>query len=84
MLNELRPSLFVLYVLEPHISSLVTSISLSGSMQWLQDHVTMINLRTFTSLTYLTQIAGLGSNTHIQSSRLEDIVPKREVLYAGG
>jgi hypothetical protein len=79
MLTEFRPRLFVFYVL-----ALVTSITLAGSMQWLQDHFTKINLRTFTSLTYLTQIVGPGSNTHPQSSQLENIVPKREVLYVGG
>jgi hypothetical protein len=45
----------------------------------------MINLRTFTSLAYLAQIAGLGINAHsTNSSQLANIVPKREVLYVGG
>ena len=44
----------------------------------------MVNLRTFTSLTYLTQVAFLGGNAQTNSSQLMDIVPKREVLYVGG
>ena len=44
----------------------------------------MVNLRTFTSLTYLTQVAFLGVNAKTNSSQLLDIVPKREVFYAGG
>jgi hypothetical protein len=44
----------------------------------------MVNLRTFTSLTYLTQAAFLGVNARTNSSQLLDIVPKREVLYVGG
>ncbi|KAJ4352035.1 uncharacterized protein N0V89_007381 [Didymosphaeria variabile] len=44
----------------------------------------MLNLRTFTSVTYLAQIAVLGGNAQYNSSQLLDIVPKREVLYVGG
>jgi hypothetical protein len=44
----------------------------------------MANLRTFTSLIYLTQVATLGGNAHTKSSQLVHIVPKREVLYVGG
>lgn len=44
----------------------------------------MVNLRTFTSLTYFTQVAFLGGNAQTNSSQLMDIVPKREVLYVGG
>ena len=44
----------------------------------------MVNLRTFTSLTYLSQIAFLGGDAHTDSSKLENIVPRREVLYVGG
>jgi hypothetical protein len=44
----------------------------------------MINLATFTSLTYFTQIAVLGGNVQTSASQLLDGVPKREVLYVGG
>lgn len=44
----------------------------------------MLNLRTFTSLTYLAQVAFYGGNAQTNSSQLLDIVPKREVLYVGG
>lgn len=44
----------------------------------------MVNLRGFTSLTYLTQVAFLGGNAQPNSSQLLNIVPKREVLYVGG
>ena len=44
----------------------------------------MVNLSTFTSLTYLMQVAFLGGNAQINSSQLMDISPKREVLYVGG
>lgn len=44
----------------------------------------MVNLRTFASLTYMTQVAFLGGNAQTSSSQLMDIVPKREVLYVGG
>lgn len=65
------------------LSCLLTNISL-GSMQWLQDRFNMVNLLTFTSLTYLTQIACLGCNAQTNTSMLLDIVPKREVFYVGG
>jgi hypothetical protein len=51
------------------------------SLQW---PFTMLNLRTFTSATYLAQIAFLGGNAQTNSSQLLGIVPKREVLYVGG
>jgi hypothetical protein len=44
----------------------------------------MVNFRTFTSLTYLSQVALLGSNAQTNVSQLMDIVPKREVFYVGG
>ncbi|KAL5439850.1 hypothetical protein PMIN07_011051 [Paraphaeosphaeria minitans] len=44
----------------------------------------MLNLRTFTSVTCLAQIAFLGSNAQTNSSGLLNLVPKREVLYVGG
>jgi hypothetical protein len=44
----------------------------------------MVNLRTFASFTYLMQAAFPGGNAQTDGSRLQDIVPKREVLYVGG
>lgn len=44
----------------------------------------MVSLRSFTSLTYFSQVAFLGGNAHPNKSQLMDIVPKREVLYVGG
>lgn len=44
----------------------------------------MVNIRTFTSVAYLSQFAFLGGNAQTNSSQLRDIVPKREVLYVGG
>ena len=44
----------------------------------------MVNLRTFTSLTYLSQIAFLGSDARTDTQKLKDVVPRREVLYVGG
>lgn len=44
----------------------------------------MVNLRTFTSLIYLTQATFIHGNALTNSSQLKDIVPKREVLYVGG
>lgn len=44
----------------------------------------MVNLRTLTSLTYLTQVAFTEGNAQTNSSQLLDIVPKREVFYVGG
>ena len=44
----------------------------------------MMNLRTFASVSYLSQIAFLGSNAQTNPSQLLDIVPKRDVLYVGG
>jgi hypothetical protein len=60
------------------------NVSLPGSLQNIQDWLTMVNLRTFTSLTYLSQVVFLGGNAQTNSSQLGDIVPKREVFYAGG
>lgn len=50
----------------------------------LQYCANMVNLRALTSLTYLAQVAVLGSNAHTNSSHLTGIVPWREVLYVGG
>lgn len=44
----------------------------------------MMNLRTFTSLTFFMQAAFLGSDAQTNSSQLEGLVTKREVLYVGG
>lgn len=44
----------------------------------------MVNLRAFTSFAYLAQVAFHGGDAHGNSSRLADLVPKREVLYVGG
>jgi pimeloyl-ACP methyl ester carboxylesterase len=47
----------------------------------------MMNLRTFTSLTYLAQIAFLGGNAqhaYGNSSQLKDTFSRREILYVGG
>ena len=44
----------------------------------------MFNVRTLTSLTYLSQFAFLGSNAQTNASELVDIVPRRDVLYVGG
>jgi hypothetical protein len=44
----------------------------------------MVNLRTFASFTYLMQAAFPGDNAQTDSSRLLDIVTKREILYVGG
>jgi hypothetical protein len=82
--TDFFPFLFLFYKLELEFSSIPTNISFLGSLQWLQDWFSMVNLRTFTSLTYLTQIAFLGGNAQTNSSQLMDIVPKREVLYVGG
>lgn len=71
------------YKFEMELFSLSTNVSL-GSLQNFGDWVNMFNLRTFTSLTYLTQVAFLGGNAQTNSSQLTDIVPKREVLYVGG
>jgi hypothetical protein len=68
---------------KPGLPSLLTNIS-SGSLQWLQHRFTMVNLQTFTSLTYLSRIPFLGGNAQANRSQLMGIVPKREVLYVGG
>jgi hypothetical protein len=44
----------------------------------------MVNFRTLTPFAYMAQCGILGANAHNISSRLLDIVPKREVLYVGG
>jgi hypothetical protein len=77
-------ALFLFYKFELALSSLPTNVFFSGSLQYLQDWVNMVNLRTFTSLTYLSQVAFLAGNAQTNSSQLMDIVPKREVLYVGG
>ncbi|KAF2851848.1 alpha/beta-hydrolase [Plenodomus tracheiphilus IPT5] len=44
----------------------------------------MFSFRTVTSIAYLTQFGFLQGDAHSNSSRLQDIVPKRQVFYAGG
>jgi hypothetical protein len=78
------PALFLSDKFELNLSSLLTTASFPRSLQLLQNCFNMFNLRTFTSLTYLTQVAFLGGNAQAKSSQLKDIVPKREVLYVGG
>lgn len=67
--------------LEP--SSFPANVS-SGTLQHFQDRLNMVNLRTLTSLTYLSQVVFIGANAKPHSSKLLDLVPKREVLYVGG
>lgn len=77
-------ALFLSCKFEMEFFSISTNVSFSGYLQFLQDRVNMVNLRTLTSLAYLTQVASLGDNAQTHSSQLRDIVPKREVLYVGG
>jgi hypothetical protein len=44
----------------------------------------MVSFRSLTSFAFVAQGALLGANAHDNSSRLLNIVPKREVLYVGG
>ena len=43
-----------------------------------------INFRTLASVAYLTQVAFVGGHGQTNYSQLQDIIPKREVLYVGG
>lgn len=69
----------LLYRFELEFSSLPTNTFFFGSVQY-----NMVNLRTFTSVTYLTQVVSLGGNAETNGPQLMDIIPKREVLYVGG
>jgi hypothetical protein len=84
MSSNFCPALFLFYILEPHLSSLYTNISFFESLQWLQQRLTMVNMRTLTSLTYLAQVAILGGYAQINASQLVNVLSKREVLYVGG
>jgi hypothetical protein len=44
----------------------------------------MVNLRTLTSVTCITQLAVAAGNAQTNNTQLKDIVPKRDVLYVGG
>jgi hypothetical protein len=44
----------------------------------------MLYPRTLTSLTCVTQLAVVAGNAHNNNSQLQDIVPRRDVLYVGG
>lgn len=77
-------ALFFFDKFELDLSSLLTNVCFSASLHDLQDQVNMVNLRTFASFAYLTQVAFAGDDVYTNSSQLRDIVPKRDVLYVGG
>lgn len=61
-----------------------TNVFLSDCLQYFQVWLNMISFRTLASFTYLTQVIFAGGNVQSNCSLLEDIVPRREVLYVGG
>jgi hypothetical protein len=72
------------YSFETTLSSISSITNFSELLQWLQDCFTMVNLRTLTSLTCITQLAVAAGNVYTNNTQLRDIVPKRDVLYVGG
>ena len=76
------PVPFLLYKFELKSMSLLSPQA--SPSPGLCNSYSMVNIRTFTSVAYLSQFAFLGGNAQTNSSQLRDIVPKREVLYVGG
>jgi hypothetical protein len=72
------------YVLESVLSFLSSISYISELLQWLQDCFIMVNLRTLTSLTCITQLAVATGNAYTNNTQLKDVIPKRDVLYVGG